>query len=458
MSTTWQTTEEHALSAQEAYDIGIEAYIYFYPLVLMELTRRQMTNAVPGERPGFGPMNSFSHLRAFPAAEFRAVVRPNFDTLYSIAWLDLTNGPLIVSVPDTHGRYYLLQMLDMWTDVFAVPGKRTSGTHAADFALVPPGWSGALPNGVRRIAAPTPYIWVIGRVQTNGAQDYAAVHQVQDGFQLTPLAHWRGASGAWEAWPLPAVRPDASVDMATSPLEQVRTMSAAAFFALGAKLMALHPPHLTDWSNLARLEHIGLEARKPFELAALDPQVAHALEQVPRDALRILRDKIPTLTRVVNGWQMNTETMGTYGNNYEKRAVVAQIGLGANQPADAVYPLSVADAEGHPLNGDHDYMLHFPHEELPPVDAFWSLTVYDAQGFPVANPMNRFALGDRDPLVYNTDGSLDLYLRHEPPGSRKQVNWLPTPRGPLSLAMRLYAPKLRVLDGRWNPPAVVRVQ
>jgi hypothetical protein len=146
-----------------------------------------------------------------------------------------------------------------------------------------------------------------------------------------------------------------------------------------------------------------------------------------------------------------------YGNFYLKRAIIAMAGLGANPPEDAIYPLNVGDADGQPLDGDHDYVLHFDKDELPPVDAFWSVTMYDADGFQAANELNRFALGDRDPLSYNGDGSLDLYLQHEHPGADREANWLPAPRGPLGVTMRLYAPRPEALQGEWNPPPVRRV-
>src|SRR5215510_9830127 len=159
----------------DARSLSYDAYIYLYPLVTMEVTRRQSVNTPDGVKPGFGAPNAFHHLRAFPAAEFRAVVRPNFDTLYSSAWLDLTAGPVVISAPDTSDRYYLLPVLDMWTDVFASPGKRTTGTGAASYAVAPLGWSGELPSGVERIDAPTAHVWIIGRTQTNGPKDYDAV-------------------------------------------------------------------------------------------------------------------------------------------------------------------------------------------------------------------------------------------------------------------------------------------
>lgn len=442
-----------AVTAKDAYEIGMEAYIYLYPLVTMDVTRRVTTNYAPGTKPGMGPMNAFHHLREYPSADFKEVVRPNFDTLYSIAWLDLTHEPMIVSAPDTHGRYYLLPMLDMWTDVFAVPGKRTSGTEPGSFAVVPPGWNGELPRNVERIDAPTPYVWVIGRTQTNGPSDYAAVHKVQDGYRITTLSLW--------GKDMPTVtdaKTDPKVDMKTPPLDQVNNMPSAAYFTYAAELMRLHPPHITDWSLIARMKRIGMEPGKPFDVERLSPEIRAALDRAARDGLKLMYEKAPTLARVVNGWQMNTDTMGVYGDYYLKRAIIAMMGLGANQPEDAIYPLLQADADGKPVVGEERYVLHFSKDELPPVGAFWSITMYDAAGFQTANPINRFAIGDRDNLTYNKDGSLDIYIQHQSPGDARQSNWLPSPAaGTLGIAMRLYAPEPEALDGRWAPPPVKRV-
>jgi hypothetical protein len=246
--------------------------------------------------------------------------------------------------------------------------------------------------------------------------------------------------------------------MKTPPSVQVNKMSAAAYFEYAAELLKLHPPHVTDWSTIARLKRIGIEPGKSFPYERLDPSVQQALNKAATDGLKGMYAKIPTIGRVVNGWQMNTETMGVSGNYYLKRAMVAMIALGMNQQDDAFYPFNLGDADGKPLVGEHKYVLHFNQGELPPVDAFWSLTMYDEAGFPVANPLNRFAIGDRDELKYNADGSLDLYLQHESPGSDKESNWLPSPAtGNMSVNMRLYAPKAQALDGRWNPPAIRQV-
>lgn len=435
------------ITEDAAYDIGVEAFIYLYPLVLMDVTRRQAVNVEPGKTLGRAPMNEFAHFRAFPPAEFRDVVRPNFDTLYSTAWLDLTKEPVVVSAPDTQGRYYMLPMLDMWTDVFAVPGKRTTGTGAGHFAIVPPGWQGTLPGHVQRIDAPTPYTWIIGRTQTNSPSDYEAVNGVQDGYTITPLSRLGEAPQAAMA------TIDPTVDMKTPPMTQVNTMGAEQFFSYAADLMMVNPPHVTDASLMARMRRLGIEAGKPFDFGKADAAIQRGLERAAPDALGKMRAVMPKLARVVNGWSLNTD-LGVYGNNYLKRAAIALFGLGANPPEDAIYPVNVGDADGKPLTGSNRYVLHFAKDEIPPVSAFWSVTLYDPEGFPTANALKRNAIGDRDALQFNPDGSLDLYVQHASPGADKESNWLPAPAGDFNLLMRLYAPKTPVLDGSWVPPAV----
>lgn len=441
------------LTPAQAKEIAIEAYLYTYPLVSMDVTRRLMTNVPPGAKAGMGPAGAFHHMRTYPPVEFREVVRPNFDTLYSVAWLDMTKEPMIVSVPDSGGRFYVLPFYDMWTDVYAVPGKRTSGTAAATYAIVPPGWTGTLPAGVERIDSPTPYNWVIGRTQTNGPADYAAVNTFQDGFKMTPLSQW----GKPQVAP-PVFVPDSTVDMKTPPLNQVNGMTGDKYFAYAAELMKLHKPHATDWSIVARMKRLGIVPGQSFDIGKADPVVRKALLEAPAEGLKQLQSAAPNMAKVVNGWQMLTDTMGVYGNSYLKRAWVTMIGLGALPVVDAIYPLNVADADGKPVDGNYDYVIHFSKAELPPVDAFWSITMYDAEGFQAANPLNRFAIGDRDPLKYNADGSLDIYMQNASPGAGKESNWLPAPKGPLGITMRLYAPRAEVADGRWVPPPIKRVK
>ena len=424
--------------------LAYDAYVYLYPLVIMEVSRRQSVNADPATQPAAGPPNEFHHLRAFPTAEFRSVVRPNFDTLYSSAWLDLSAGPVVVHTDDTGDRYFMLPMLDMWTDVFANPGKRTTGTVEQDFAVVGPGFTGELPAGMPVIHAPTPWVWVIGRTQTNGPADYAAVHAVQDGYTITPLVETEHVV-------------DPAEDTTTEPLRLVAGMSAAGFLAYACEALAVNPPHASDFSVLARIAALGIVPGRPFDAAALDAAALAEVEAGVAAAKQAIAARIPRLGSHANGWAVVTESFGVYGNAYLTRAAVALAGLGANPPEDAVYPILLADADGEPLDGARDYVVHFDAGGLPPVAAFWSITMYDAEGYQAANELDRYAIGDRDPLAHNPDGSLDIVISHRNPGPEREANWLPAPTGPLGITMRLYAPEPDVLDGSWTPPPVRRV-
>jgi hypothetical protein len=450
------------ITEAEAQAIAVDAYVYFYPLITMDVTRKQFTNIEPGKELGKGPMNTFNDVPEYPPANFKGVVRPNFDTLYSISYLDMTKEPVVVSVPDTNGRYYLLPMLDMWSDVFASPGWRTTGTQAGNFLVTPPGWRPdlrdrfveefKLPKDTQRIDAPTPYVWIVGRTKTDGPSDYDAVHKIQAGFKVTLLSEWGKPAKPIE------VKIDPSVDMKTPPKIQVDTMPAAKYFAYAAELLKINPPHVTDEPIIARMKKIGIELGKSFDIDKVSPAVRKALESAPEAGQKLMEWKVATLARVANYWSMNTDTMGVYGNYYLKRAIVAQVGLGANVPEDAIYPLNLGDETGKPLEGANKYTLHFDAGATPPVSAFWSVTLYDPEGFQVPNSLNRFAVSSWMPFKHNADGSLDIYFQNENPGKDKEANWLPAPKGAFNLTMRLYAPKSDALTGKWNPPPVMRVQ
>jgi hypothetical protein len=440
-----------SVSPQEAREIARDAYIYGYPMVITEITRRVMTNvdAPKGLR---APVNQIAHARAFPDASFTDVVRPNADTLYSVMYLDVAKEPMVISVPDSGGRYYLLPLLDMWTDVFASRGKRTSGTGAQTFAVVGPGWQGRLPNGVGAIRAPTAIVLLAGRTQVSGKSDLPAAHRFQDGIRAVPISHYG------KPYAPPKGRIDPRQDMSAPP-EQVERMDAATYFALLAELMKDNPPHANDYPILERMRRIGIEPGKAFSLAAAPPEVQKALQAAPPAALKEIKAAFARSGTLANGWRTNLTAIGTYGADYLHRAGVAYAGLGANVPSDAVYPTALADADGQPLASDKSYLLHFGKDQLPPVRAFWSLTMYnDKQRF-AANPINRYAIGDRDKLRFNDDGSLDLIIQRDSPGPDKEANWLPTPAsGPFTMNLRLYWPERQVLDGTWAPPPVRAVE
>jgi hypothetical protein len=434
-------------SPEETAAISGEAYAFGYPLVLMDVTARSITS-VPRPTGPHAPLNTFAHLRKFPDASFTDVVSPNADTLYSSAVLDLRAEPFVLSVPDSHGRYYLMPMLDGWTNVFASPGKRTSGTEPHDFAIVGPHWKGTLPPGLERIDTPTNLVWLIGRTQTNGKADYPAVHAFQDGMRLTPLSGW-GSDHT------PAVVPVGQPTDASAPVDQVAAMGAETFFDRLAQLMADNPPANGDAEAVARFATIGLVPGTPFSLGLLDSDRRDAVERAPAQARETLARALatPRPDTLVNGWTYLTG-LGRYGTDYELRALVAFVGLGANLDEDAIYPNIRVDSDGEPLSGEHTYRIRFEPGQWPPVNAFWSLTMYNDRQFFVDNPIDRYAIGDRDDIQPNTDGSLDLLIQHDPPPS--ETNWLPAPEGNFNLMLRMYWPKRQALDGTWKPPAVER--
>jgi len=442
---------QQKLSQEETDRIALQAYLYTYPMVLMDVTRKQMTNAEPGKYPSRGPMMTFTHLRAFPPADFKEVVRPNFDTLYSLAWVDVSKEPAILSVPEVKDRFFMLPMLDMWTDVFAVVGTYANGTDAGEYALCMPEWKGTLPKGVKRIDVPTSLFWILGRTQTNGPKDYSYIHKIQDGFKVTPLSHY-GKSYT------PPFKKDPTVDDVTPPLEQVEKMDAKTYFNYAMALMKQYPPHATDMVMVNRMERIGLVA-EGFDYEKLSPEVKKALSVTPKAGHKAMRSYLPNLGYDANGWQMITKSIGVYGNDYLQRATVNLIGLGANPYEQAIYPLNITDKNGKAPQGGKKYVMHFAKDALPPVEAFWSITMYDDDGFQVDNDLKRFAIGDRDELKYNKDGSLDIYMQPTSPGKAKESNWLPSPKsGTLGITMRLYAPKQSVLDGQWKPPFIEEVK
>ncbi len=446
-----QLVVSRAFAAERTHEIGIQAYIYSYPMIMMEITRRISTN-VEVPRGAFAPMNQFAHLRAFPDHTFKEVVRPNADTLYSIVWFDVSKEPLVLSVSDKGRRYYLLPMLDMWTDVFAAPGNRTSGTKAVNFAIVGPEWRGTLPDGVERLRSPTNMGWIIGRTQTNGTADYEYVHQIQDGYKLAPLSQWG------KPYTSPAKVPvNSTWDMKTPPPVQIANMSAESYFELFATLLKDNPPHELDWNMVEQLKQIGIIPGEDFVFSRLPPKTQEALERAVGDAQKVIADKAERSGEFVNGWQVAREVMGNYGTSYLQRANIALVGLGANVPEDTIYPMSVIDGDGNPYNGRNRYVLHFDKDQLPPVNGFWSLAMYDSDGYFAENPINRYSIGDRDKLEFNSNGSLDIYIQHDSPGKDRESNWLPASADDFNLVIRLYWPRSEILTSEWNPPAVKRV-
>jgi hypothetical protein len=452
--TTLQTPAKITRVEDELSEIAIDAYLYGYPLILMDVTRQVMTNVdVPTTQGGViaAPMNQFAHAAEFPDASFTAVVRPNLDTLYSPMFFDVSKEPLLIDIPDSGDRYYLLPMLDMWTDVFACPGKRTTGTGAHRFALVGPEWHGELPEGVEVIRSPTPFGWVIGRTQTNGKADYEAVHAFQAGFRVRPLSATEGTTS-------PRGKTDPNISREPPP-DQVAAMDPGTYFTRLAALMRENPPHYNDYPILERMERLGIVAGRALDLGRTSPEARAAMAKAPIIAKARMEAFMKHALTVVNGWTMMVNPIGTYGTDYLKRALIAFLGLGANVVEDAIYPTVEVDRDGNALDSSARYRIHFTKDGLPPARAFWSLTMYNDRQLLADNPRNRYAIGDRDDIQLNADGSLGLYLQRESPGKEKARNWLPTPAsGNFTMNLRLYWPRPEALNGTWSPPAVDRLR
>ena len=453
------SAEEGALNsialAPEELSAAIDAYVYAYPLVTVEMTRRVMTNVEEqvGTR---GPMGTIIKLREYPDASFRDVTAPNADTLYTTAFFDLAKEPYILSLPDMDGRYALFPMLDGWTNVFEVPGKRTTGTAAQTYALTGPGWSGTLPDGVVEYKSPTSMVWLLGRIYCTGTpEDYDAVHKLQDECKLVPLSAW----GTDYTPPKGTVDP--SIDMKTPVRDQVDAMDTDAYFKLFCDLLKTNPPAEADAPILEKLASIGIVPGQDFDASKLDPLLKAEVPKIGRAKIMShLLDSDGDISRQ-NGWIFTTKT-GLYGTNYTQRALITVIGLGANRPQDAVYPTSMKP-EGlihRAYLGSEKYVMTFPKGKTPPVNGFWSLTMYDENFFFVENPINRYSISARQELQANADGSIDLLIQHDSPGKDKESNWLPAPAGKFKLMMRLYWPKdgnPSIIDGSWIIPKVTKV-
>ncbi|KAB2842644.1 DUF1254 domain-containing protein [bacterium] len=438
------------LTPQEAATIATQAYIYGYPLITMEMTRRVMTNVTKPEK-NHAPMGQFYNSKTYPDASFRDITAPNADTLYSTAWVDLSKEPYILSLPDVNGRYFLMPILDAWTTVFEVPGKRTTGTMAQKYAITGPGWSGQLPAGLKEYKSPTNLVWILGRTYCTGTpQDYRAVHALQAKYSLVPLSSYG------KSYTPPAGAVDPSVDMKTPVRSQVNAMDIGGYFKLMAQLMKANPPAAADAPMVAQMAKLGIVPGQKFDMDKFPKDVAKALQTVPQAAQQMIAAQMKNAGSDVNGWTFSTKT-GVYGTDYLQRAFITAIGLGANRPQDAIYPTSEVDSTGKPYDGANKYVMRFEKGQTPQAEGFWSLTMYDADYFFVDNPLNRYTLSSRFPFRYNPDGSLELYIQKESPGKNKESNWLPTPQGKFVLMLRLYWPKESVLGGSWKPPAVTRL-
>jgi hypothetical protein len=448
-----------ALSPAEARQIAEDAYVYGYSLITTEVTHIQMSN-VPKVEEFTGPAGQFINVPRYPPADYRGVSAPNADTLYSVVWLDLSE-PQVFSHPDMGDRFYLFEVVDLWmSDSESSPSKRTADGKAANYLFTGPGWKGDVPAEMKHIPSATRYMVILGRTYADGTEaDYKAVNALQAQYKITPLSAW----GKPYTPVTPPVNPNPGFSMTDKPQTVILDMGTEGYFNLMAKLMGGDaPPAATDAPMLASMAKIGVVPGQPFEVSKLDPAVQAVLKDIPQTALKKIEANKDSLGEVINGWVVS-KGLGTYGpSDYLKRATVAAFGWPANQERDAVYPYTEVDSAGQKLTGANKYTLTFAKGETPPAKGFWSITMYmiDKGWWFVPNPLNKFTVSLRNNPKFNTDGSLTLYFQNDSPGTDKEANWLPAPKGEFLPMIRMYWPNETspsILNGSWKPPAVVKL-
>ncbi|HEX7674743.1 MAG TPA: DUF1254 domain-containing protein [Bdellovibrio sp.] len=451
-SATSVTAPTAEAGVREARILAEQVYAFGYPLVIMDVTKDMMTHSAMATESA-APLNQFVHKKTSPDDSTTDVASPNADTLYSSAWLDLSNGPVVLSLPDLGNRYYLMQMMSAWTDVFANPGSRTTGNGKIDFVVTGPNWHGTVPVGLQQIKAPTNDVWIIGRTQTNGPRDYDKVHALQQKYTLIPLSSW-GQTYV----PPSDVRVKEGVNMTQTPVDQVEALSGLDFFTRMAESMKRNPPTDQDGLMLEKMKRIGLVPGRSFDAAKLSPDLRAALNEGAIAALnKIINAAKNPKSEKSGGWAYNFDR-GRYGTNYSNRATVAKTELGASLPQDTTYARAAYDSRARRLNGKNNYVIHFAKGKLPPVEAFWSVTMYNDKFAFVKNPLNKYAVGSNGPLVFNKDGSLTLFVQYQPPAKRYLANWLPTPQGNFALTARFYWPKKEILNRSWRMPGVQQIE
>jgi hypothetical protein len=449
------------LTPKEAQEIAIDAYIYGYSLITTEVTRVQMSN-VAQEEEMRAPTGTFFNIKGYPPANYRGVSATNADTLYSVAWLDLSE-PQVFSHPEIKHRFFTFELVDLWMIVKDSVGTNTSGSKAMTYLFTGPGWKGTVPAGMTHISFPTRYMIILGRTYAQDTKkDLAKVHALQAQYKVVPLSTY----GKPYKFKAPPVNPNPGFSMTEAPQEAIAALGTTGYFNLMSKLMgSAAPPAPEDAPMLARLAKIGIVPGKPFDPSKLTPAVQAALKDVPEMALKRMNAAWKSLGKDVNGWRVTT-VGGRYGTNYLERGAWAARGWPSQLPKVSVYPTTYLDSTGQKLSGAHRYTLTFPKGQLPPVNplAFWSITMYENTPTGLwfyPNPLNKLTVSPRNKLKYNKDGSLTLYFQHESPGPAKEANWLPAPTGPFALTLRMYWPNPKppsILDGTWQPPGVQKVK
>jgi hypothetical protein len=440
-----------AAQSKQAYALGVQAYIWGYPMVVMQKSRDAMTKG--GDAPVtpdvfnksgklFAPVNQVANAWGMLGPKFSAVQSGNSDTQYSVTWFDSSKDPYVLHLPNAKGRYYTFQFIDAWTNNFFYASTRTMGSQEQSYALAAPGWNGKLPEGVARVDCPTPTGFIIGRWFVASLKDVASVNELQKLVTMTPLSSFGKSYTAPRVKVVPAKK---------------YTDDLAFFEQLGDTLVINGAPE-RDAGLLGMLADIGLTVDHGFDPSALTDGEKKALAQASTDGEAMLAAKSASMGRDVNGWQFSPVLDEYFGTDYLFRAAIGYQAMFVNTPTEAYYPGVFKDTSGDVLDGSAGkYTLTFPKGKTPPVGAFWSTTMYDAKKrLMVENQLKRYKIGSADKLKVGSDGSTTIYIQADSPGKDKESNWLPAPKEPFYMLFRMYLPKIEVLNGQYELPGVVK--
>ena len=435
------------MNETELFDLVKQAYIYGFPVYEMYRTRY---NAVyDSSNPERIELNQFTHMRQLADHTTRFVTTPNNDTPYSIAWMDLADEPVVLSTPDTDGRYFVIELLDFFTNNFANIGKRTTGTAAGSYLICGPRYSGDLPADLPVYKAPTNSVWIIGRTLTKNESDMPEVHRIQDQYRLVSLSEWKNESEE--------KKPGASTQKPSMITPERENM--VNFFQIVNAGLTENPPPEEESDLMSQFEKITIGPNQAFNADQLANENKQIWTKAANDGFQEMRKLIFSLYKELNGWALCPRHMGNFGQDYLFRGYIALTGLGGLVPEEAIYLPKMRPKEAPPFSGHNRYLMHFSKDNLPPVAAFWSLSMYevtpDRRQYFTQNPINRYSIGDMtDGLRYNADGSLDIYIQHPSPGPDRESNWLPAPEANFAMTMRAFEPDPSIISGEYQFPEI----
>ena len=434
---------------------AVSAYEYLYPLVNQYFSERIQTDvSAPNDSTSQAPVNQLYNNSLAPLQNNTG---PNADTLYTGGWLDLSKGPIILHVPNYHSRYYTVEFSDAWTNTFSIIGTPTTGTASANYALVDPGWHGVLPAGVKKIQAPTNLVGLLARTLVYGQGDLNTADAYRRQITLTPLKDFG------RNYTPPSHVPAATGINTVAPVaQQVANLTGTQFFSLASRLLITNPPLAGDRATgvLKTLSRVGVTPGSFFDLSHLTSQQLAAVKQAPASGTAKVTADAAAFERsgkFLGQWYNLPSDLSEYGTHFADRAGAAATGVFvlANPAAEALYLSAFTDSTGKPLNGSNDYEITFAADHFPPASYFWSVTLYQSSAELYPNAFNRYEIGNRSPFKLNPNGSLTIYVGNSVPAPDLESNWIPAPKAPFTLTLRLYGPEENIIHAGYAPPPVV---